>query len=125
MHQSRCRVQHVNHTRACSATNLFLGGVKLLVIAFTTFDRSNTATSLALPVGSSTPDVPIMLPIPSVRKNGKNWHESRKAFRPTSGQSTYAKRRARTAEQAEVKKLENELKEDKEAERQVCYLLLP
>lgn len=59
--------------------------------------------------------------IPSVRKNGKNWHESRKAFRPTSGQTSYAKRAARTAEQVEVKKIENELKEEKEAERQVGY----
>lgn len=60
---------------------------------------------------------------PVVRKNGKNWHESRKAFRPTAGQTSYAKRAARQAQETEVKKLEKEMKDEKEAERQVSLRL--
>lgn len=61
--------------------------------------------------------------IPIVRKNGKNWHEPRKAFRPASGQTTYAKRAARQAQEAEIKKVEKEMKEEKEAERQVSIVV--
>ncbi|KAK0948282.1 rRNA-processing protein cgr1 [Friedmanniomyces endolithicus] len=52
------------------------------------------------------------------RKNGKQWHPTRKAFRPTAGQTSYAKRATKTAQQAEVKKLETEMKAEKEEERQ-------
>lgn len=60
-----------------------------------------------------------ILDAPVVRKNGKNWHEPRKAFRPTAGQTSYAKRAARQAETAEVKRVEKDMKDEKEAERQV------
>ncbi|KAK3116176.1 rRNA-processing protein cgr1 [Teratosphaeriaceae sp. CCFEE 6253] len=53
-----------------------------------------------------------------LRKNGKQWHETRKAFRPTAGQTPYAKRAAKQAQEAEVKKLETEMKAEKEEERQ-------
>ena len=60
-----------------------------------------------------------------VRKNGKQWHEPRKAFRPTAGQTSYVKRVAKQAQEAEVKKVEGEMKAEKEEERQVSTVLKP
>jgi rRNA-processing protein CGR1 len=52
-----------------------------------------------------------------MRKNGKQWHTPKTAFRPTAGQTSYAKRmELRKAEQA-TKSLEREMKDAKEAER--------
>lgn len=52
-----------------------------------------------------------------LRKNGKQWHSQKKAFRPTAGQTSFAKR----MEQAKIKKAtkarEQEMKEEKEEER--------
>lgn len=56
-----------------------------------------------------------------LRVNGKQWHETKKAFRPTAGQTSYAKRVARESQAAEVKKIEKEMKEEKEEERQVRW----
>lgn len=57
-----------------------------------------------------------------IRKNGKAWHHPSKAFRPTSGQTSYARRVAREAQEKEVKTLEKEMEAEKEEERQVgCY----
>jgi rRNA-processing protein CGR1 len=53
-----------------------------------------------------------------LRKNGKQWHETRKAFRPTAGQTSYTKRVAKQAQETEVKKVEGEMKAEKEEERQ-------
>nr|POF12732.1 rrna-processing protein cgra [Quercus suber] len=53
-----------------------------------------------------------------MRVNGKQWHPTKKAFRPTAGQTTYAKRVAKESQRAETKKLEQEMKTEKEAERQ-------
>ena len=50
---------------------------------------------------------------------GKQWHETKKAFRPTAGQTSYAKRQAKDQALAVVKAQEKEMKEEKEAERQV------
>ena len=55
-------------------------------------------------VPASTPAAPVSAKIPQVtgqKKNGKNWHENKTAFRPTAGQTSYAK----------------------ENERQVCFTL--
>ncbi|GAM90502.1 hypothetical protein ANO11243_085460 [Dothideomycetidae sp. 11243] len=60
-------------------------------------------------------------PAQSMRKNatsGMNWHETKKPFRPTSGQTAYAKRAARDKELSVTKAHEKELKEEKDAERQ-------
>ena len=54
-----------------------------------------------------------------MRKNGKQWHVTKKAFRPAAGQTSYAKRVAREAQAAEVKKIGKEMKGEKEEERQV------
>ncbi|KAK4193419.1 hypothetical protein QBC35DRAFT_446557 [Podospora australis] len=54
---------------------------------------------------------------PGIRKNGKQWHAPKKAFRPASGLTSYEVRtKARLAQQA-TKAKENEMKEEKEAER--------
>ena len=58
-----------------------------------------------------------------VRKNGKQWHPTKKAFRPTAGQTSYSKRVAKQAQEAETKKLEGEMKAEKEGERQARYSL--
>jgi rRNA-processing protein CGR1 len=57
---------------------------------------------------------------PGLRKNGKQWHTPKKAFRPVSGQTSYAKRAARTTQIKEIKETEKEMKAAKEEERQVC-----
>lgn len=57
--------------------------------------------------------------VTGVRKNGKQWHQSKKAFRPTAGQTSYAKRVAKESQAKEVKAIEKEMKDEKEAERQV------
>ncbi|KAK5663481.1 hypothetical protein OQA88_3911 [Cercophora sp. LCS_1] len=53
-----------------------------------------------------------------MRKNGKQWHAPRSAFRPGSGLTTYEKRTKERAAQAMMKAKEKELKDEKEAERQ-------
>jgi rRNA-processing protein CGR1 len=56
-------------------------------------------------------------PPKGMRKNGKQWHNPKSAFRPTAGQTTYTKRmELKKAEQA-TKALEREMKEAKEDER--------
>jgi rRNA-processing protein CGR1 len=57
--------------------------------------------------------------VAGIRKNGKQWHEPKKAFRRTAGQTSYAKRVARESQTAEVKQIEKEMKQEKEEERQV------
>lgn len=52
------------------------------------------------------------------RPLGKNWHASKPAFRPTAGQTSYAKRAAAQAAATATKAKEREMKEEKEAERQ-------
>jgi len=74
-------------------------------------------------VHASTPAAPLSAKIPQVtgqKKNGKNWHENKAAFRPLAGQTSYAKRAEKQKQENEVKKMEKEMKEEKEQERQVC-----
>ena len=51
---------------------------------------------------------------------GKQWHAPRSAFRPKAGNSTFEKRNEHRRAMATVKAKEKEMKEEKEAERQVC-----
>ncbi|KAK3943737.1 hypothetical protein QBC46DRAFT_338377 [Diplogelasinospora grovesii] len=53
-----------------------------------------------------------------MRKNGKQWHAPKKAFRPGSGLTSYEQRAKERLAQATMKAKEKELKEEKEAERQ-------
>ena len=55
---------------------------------------------------------------------GKQWHQPKKAFRPTAGQTSYSRRSDQRTAQAAVKAKEKEMKEEKEAERNVSGLLL-
>ena len=50
-------------------------------------------------------------------KVGKNWHESKKAFRPTAGQTSYTRRKELDQIKQTIKAKEKELKDEKEAER--------
>jgi hypothetical protein len=51
---------------------------------------------------------------------GKQWHPVKQAFRPNAGLTTYAKRAKLRADMTIMKAKEKEMKEEKEAERQVC-----
>lgn len=53
---------------------------------------------------------------------GKQWHQTKTAFRPRAGQSSYEKRVEERRAMAAVKAKEKEMKDEKEAERQVCGL---
>ncbi|KAF4505221.1 hypothetical protein G6O67_007193 [Ophiocordyceps sinensis] len=53
-----------------------------------------------------------------MRKNGKQWHEPKKAFRPTAGLTSYEKRTKERAAMAQMKAKEREIKAEKEAHRQ-------
>lgn len=50
---------------------------------------------------------------------GKQWHEQKKAFRPTAGFTTFEKRTKERALMAQMKAKENEMKAEKKEERQV------
>ncbi|KPM37694.1 hypothetical protein AK830_g8870 [Neonectria ditissima] len=52
-----------------------------------------------------------------MRKNGKQWHLPRKAFRPTAGLKSYERRTQERALILQMKAKEKEMKEEKEAER--------
>ncbi|KAK6000074.1 hypothetical protein QM012_004062 [Aureobasidium pullulans] len=67
-----------------------------------------------------TSDAPVakVPQVTGMRKNGKHWQDTKKPFRPTAGQTSYAKRQAKDQALAVVKAQEKEMKEEKEAERQ-------
>jgi rRNA-processing protein CGR1 len=50
---------------------------------------------------------------------GKQWHDNKTAFRPRANQTSWDKRTAERKALAAVKAKEKEMKEEKEAERQV------
>jgi rRNA-processing protein CGR1 len=56
--------------------------------------------------------------VQGMRKNGKQWHQTKSAFRPRSGQTSYAKRVEERKALDAVKAKEKEMKDEKEAERQ-------
>ncbi|KIV85812.1 hypothetical protein PV11_01468 [Exophiala sideris] len=51
------------------------------------------------------------------RVNGKNWHAPKKPFRPTAGQTAYAKRKEHDQIKQATKVREREMKDEKEQER--------
>ncbi|KAH9873477.1 hypothetical protein IAQ61_004100 [Plenodomus lingam] len=57
-------------------------------------------------------------PVKGMKKNGKQWHGNKSAFRPRTNQTSWEKRTAERAALAAVKAKEKELKEEKESERQ-------
>ncbi|KAL8961723.1 MAG: hypothetical protein Q9183_005264, partial [Haloplaca sp. 2 TL-2023] len=58
------------------------------------------------------------LTAPSLRKNGKQWHTPKSAFRPSSNLTPYSKRLALQKSASATKAKERELKAEKEEERQ-------
>lgn len=52
---------------------------------------------------------------------GKQWHAPKKAFRPGSGLTSYEKRAKERVALAAMKAKEKEMKDEKEAERQVRH----
>ena len=69
------------------------------------------------PVDFTGPTNPIYHP------PGKNWHDTKKPFRPSAGLTSYAKRQEVRKQQDAVKEREREMKEEKEAERKVRFPL--
>jgi len=53
---------------------------------------------------------------------GKQWHAPRNAFRPKAGNSTYEKRQEERKATEAMKAKEKEMKDEKEAERQVSAI---
>jgi hypothetical protein len=51
--------------------------------------------------------------------SGKQWHEPKKAFRPKAGNNSYEKRAKERQALAAMKAKEKEMKDEKEADRQV------
>ncbi|KAK4111966.1 hypothetical protein N656DRAFT_798832 [Canariomyces notabilis] len=66
---------------------------------------------------ASTPAASSSKPL-GMRKNGKQWHAPKKAFRPGSGLTPYEQRAKQRVAQQALKTKEREMKEEKEAERQ-------
>lgn len=62
----------------------------------------------------------LISPADPIGFSGKNWHGTKKAFRPNAGLTSYAKRQELRKHQDAVKELEREMKAEHEAERQVC-----
>lgn len=62
----------------------------------------------------------LISPTNPIGLSGKNWHGTKKAFRPTAGLTSYAKRQELKKHNDAVKELEREMKEEQEAERKVC-----
>jgi len=73
-------------------------------------------TAVAAPAAAST--TPSAATGLGMRKNGKTWHAQKKAFRPISGQTTFAKRIEQDKAKKATKALEQEMKDEKEQERQ-------
>ncbi|KJZ76723.1 rRNA-processing protein cgrA [Hirsutella minnesotensis 3608] len=65
------------------------------------------------PATAAKPSKPL-----GMRKNGKQWHEPKKAFRPTAGLSSYEKRVKERAAMEQMKAKEKEMKAEKEEMRQ-------
>ncbi|KAK7431054.1 rRNA-processing protein cgr1 [Neonectria magnoliae] len=72
-------------------------------------------------MSDGTITAPVAVPqaekLQGMRKNGKQWHLPRKAFRPTAGLKSYERRTQERALIAQMKAKEKEMKEEKEAER--------
>ncbi|PHH83318.1 hypothetical protein CDD83_3007 [Cordyceps sp. RAO-2017] len=70
------------------------------------------AEQASAPAAESRSDKPL-----GMRKNGKQWHAPKKAFRPTAGLTSYEKRAKDRAAMAQMKAKEKEMKADKEEQR--------
>lgn len=62
-------------------------------------------------------------PITKFDTPGKQWHVQKTAFRPKAGQTSYEKRTAERKAMTTMKAKEKEMKDEKEGERQVRYVV--
>ncbi|KAF2636098.1 rRNA-processing protein CGR1 [Massarina eburnea CBS 473.64] len=69
-------------------------------------------------IETQAPPVAESAAVKSMRKNGKNWHDTKTAFRPRANQTTFERRALERKSLAATKAKEKELKDEKEAERQ-------
>ncbi|KAG4035732.1 hypothetical protein MFRU_001g05000 [Monilinia fructicola] len=77
------------------------------------------STGIAPTAVATESTVPTSTVVPQgMRKNGKQWHPVKKAFRPKAGNTSYEKRKANDEAIAATKAKEKEMKEEKEAARQ-------
>lgn len=72
-----------------------------------------TTESMSIPAGPLS-----VLTTPGIRKNGKQWHAQKSAFRPKAGQTSFEKRTQERKSLAATKAKEKEMKDEKEEERQ-------
>ncbi|ESZ95047.1 hypothetical protein SBOR_4580 [Sclerotinia borealis F-4128] len=77
------------------------------------------STEMAPVTVATESTVPTLVVLPQgMRKNGKQWHPVKKAFRPRAGNTSYEKRKANDDAVAATKAKEKDMKEEKEAARQ-------
>ncbi|KAF1840048.1 uncharacterized protein K460DRAFT_372027 [Cucurbitaria berberidis CBS 394.84] len=70
-------------------------------------------------VETDAPAASAVSAIKGMKKNGKQWHDNKTAFRPRSNQTTYEKRAAADRALAAVKAKEKEMKAEKAADKQL------
>ncbi|KAF1944061.1 hypothetical protein EJ02DRAFT_341784 [Clathrospora elynae] len=63
------------------------------------------------------PAAPATTAVKGMKKNGKQWHDNKTAFRPRANQTSWDKRTLERKAFAAVKAKEKEMKEEKEADR--------
>ncbi|EXJ78346.1 hypothetical protein A1O3_09507 [Capronia epimyces CBS 606.96] len=79
---------------------------------------SGTGEAASRTLSTATPSEPSKtIQMPGMRVNGKNWHAPKKAFRPTAGQISYAKRKEQDKIKQAIKAKEQEMKAEKEQQR--------
>ncbi|KAF9699488.1 hypothetical protein EKO04_002594 [Ascochyta lentis] len=69
-------------------------------------------------VATDVPAAPAPVAVKGMRKNGKQWRDSKSAFRPRANQTSFEKRTAERKALAAVKAKEKELKDEKAAAKQ-------
>ncbi|KAJ4988066.1 Cgr1 family protein [Stagonosporopsis vannaccii] len=69
-------------------------------------------------VATEAPAAPVMAAVKGMKKNGKQWHDNKSAFRPRANQTSWDKRTAERKALAAVKAKEKELKDEKAATKQ-------
>ena len=80
-------------------------------------DRSKDNMAETVTVNAPASEIASSTSTIGLRKNGKNWHAPKKAFRPVSGQTPFAKRMQQDAVKKATKAKEQEMKDEKEEER--------
>ncbi|KAH6638362.1 rRNA-processing protein CGR1 [Boeremia exigua] len=69
-------------------------------------------------VATEATAAPATAAVKGMKKNGKQWHDNKRAFRPRANQTSWDKRTADRKALAAVKSKEKELKDEKAATKQ-------